>query len=110
MESSSQTDNVTTVDRIKVTRVFPLFEKQVLTVHVVAGGLDRGWFGPVELRCDETRIAMRCVGVGETGGEPAVMLRPAQSNPRTLEEIAAALGHEPARAMYLRRVVASDMR
>ena len=95
---------------LAVARVFPLFEKQVLMAHVVAGELTRGWLGPVELQRDETRIAMCCVGVGETGGKPTVILRPAEPDPRTMEEIIEHLGHEPGCSMYLSPVVAPGMR
>jgi len=92
-----------TVEKAAVTRLFPLAEKQVVVAHV-APDLGRDWLGPVFLVSDSQRIAIDCVGVGETGSEVVVMLRPRPSDPRSLAEIIAALGHEPACSLSLERI------
>lgn len=63
-----------TVEKIAVTRLFPLAEKQVVMAHI-APDLGRDWLGPVVLVSDGQRIAVDCAGVGESGSEVAVMLR-----------------------------------
>lgn len=91
-----------TVERIAVTRLFALAEKQVVMAHV-SPDLGRDWLGPVVLVSDGRRIAMDCVGVGETGSEVAVTLRARAPDSRSPTEITAALCNEPACSLYLER-------
>ena len=97
------TIDMKTADKLTITRTFRLLDKQVLMVHVDSGDLDRSWLGLVDLHCNERAIRMRCVGVGETGGEPAVILRPAGSPTPTLEEVITTIGEPPACPLYLER-------
>jgi hypothetical protein len=99
-----------TVAKVKITRMIPLFERQILMVHVATGDINRDWLGPVDLQCGQHTIRMRCAGVGETGGEPAVMLRPEQSDPRTIQDIVAAMGGHPPCSLAIERVFAIDAR
>lgn len=93
-----------TVTKLKVTRIIPLFDKRILMTHVEGSGLDRGWLGAVDLRCGGMSMRMRCVGVGETGTEPAIMLQPAESDDRAIQDILAALRNSPVCTMYVERV------
>lgn len=94
-----------TVERVTVTQLFPLVEKQVVMAHV-APDLGRDRLGPVILACDGQRLAMECVGVGETGNEVAVMLRPLTPARKALNGIVAALTAERPCPLYLERVAA----
>ena len=94
-----------TADRITVTGIFPLFDQGALMVGV-APDLGRGWLGPVVLRSGDREIALRCVGVGETGTEPTVMLRPTEPGARAIAEIIAAVAEQPGRPLYLERPTA----
>jgi hypothetical protein len=49
---------------------------------------------------------MECVGVGETGNEVAVMLRPLTSDRQALDSIIATLAAERPCPLYLERVAA----
>jgi hypothetical protein len=97
-----------TNEAVEVTRIFPLLDRQVVMVHVAQTDLTGDWLGPVHLRCDEQTIPMVCVGVGETGGEPAVMLRPAEPGSRTIQDVLAAVREQSTCPMYLERVPASS--
>jgi hypothetical protein len=95
-----------TVERVVVTRLFPLGEQQVVMAHV-APDLGRDWLGPVVLVSNGRRIAMDCVGVGETGNEVVVMLRPPASDSRSLDEISVVLCRDPTCPLVLERVTHS---
>jgi hypothetical protein len=95
-----------TLDKLGVIGIVPLFEKRVLMAHV-ASDLDRSWLGPVVLRCGDRAIRMQCVGVGETGGEPTVMLRASESDGPPFEELVASLHGTPQCARSLERVAAT---
>ena len=97
-----------TVTSARVTRVFPLQERRLLMAHLASKDLDRDWLGPVDLWIGSSRVRMQCEGVGETGSEPAVMLRPVDRTFQVVQDLLTANGGLPSSPIYLERVLSSS--
>jgi hypothetical protein len=73
----------------------------------VAPDLGRDWLGPVLLRCGDREIALQCVGVGETGAAPTVMLRPEKPGAQAVAEVIAVIARQPRCPLFLERPTAA---
>jgi hypothetical protein len=94
-----------TATSARVTKIFPLSKQRLFMVHVDSRELNRDWLGLVDLQIGDTTIRMRCEGVGETGDEPAVMLRPVDEAFQAVQDTLAAKSQSAPCPIYVERVM-----
>jgi len=85
---------LTNNNRIKVTTVYPIREKQYLYVHLESDEWDFRRFGAVCIYFNKCKVMMRYIGYGNINGIPVLTLASLDEKHRSVEEIAKLAGDE----------------